>query len=116
MVVMESLIRHKPQPNMEVLTHSSFTKRVEFKTVLQKRDCVRVPKLVRWKFKLDTAQTLKVSIWAIGAIGSWETFYARMDTSGRITIPKLTQNEFLRTAGSLQSLYGATVHVRLEPT
>ena len=51
-----------------------------------------VPKLVRWKYKLESAQTLKVSVWARGVIGGWETFYANIDKSGRITVPKLVQS------------------------
>ncbi len=91
------------------------TECVEFKTVLQRGNRLQVPKLVRWKYKLESTQTLKVSVWARGVIGGWETFYANMDKSGRITVPKLIQNELLRTSPDLQSLTGETVNVRLEP-
>lgn len=40
---------------------------------------------------------------------------AKMDKSGRITVPRLIQNELLRTAPCLRSLIGAVVQVRLEP-
>lgn len=91
------------------------TERVEFKTALQRGDRIQIPKLIRWKYKLESNQTLKVAVWATGTLGSWETYYTRMDKSGRITVPKLIQNELLRTAPSLQSLIGHAINVRLEP-
>jgi hypothetical protein len=75
---------------------------------------VQLPKLVRWRFKLETDQTLKVSGTITNFFGSWETFYARMDKSGRITIPKL----ILKQLGSNRpdiSVTGAIMLVRLEP-
>lgn len=91
------------------------TEHVEFKTILQKGDRLQVPKLVRWKYKLESTQTLKVSVLATGVIGGWETFYGRMDKSGRITVPRMIQYELLRTAPGLTILIGEVVHVRLEP-
>jgi len=91
------------------------TERVEFKAALQKGNRVQLPKLVRWRFKLETDQTLKVSVTAVNVFGGWETFYARMDKSGRITIPKLT----LRQLGSRRpdvNLTGAIMMLRLEPS
>lgn len=41
---------------------------------------------------------------------------AKMDKSGRITVPRLVQSELLRSALDQRSLIGAAVHVRLEPT
>jgi len=66
------------------------TERVDFKATLQKGNRVQLPKLVRWQFKLETSQVLKVTVTAIKVFGGWETFYGRMDKSGRITIPRLT--------------------------
>jgi bifunctional DNA-binding transcriptional regulator/antitoxin component of YhaV-PrlF toxin-antitoxin module len=88
------------------------TEQVEFQTALQRGNRVQVPKLVRWKFKLESDQVLKVSVWA--DVISWKTFYACMDKSGRITVPKVVQNEFLSEFG-LQSLIGQTIHIRLAP-
>ena len=92
------------------------TECVEFKTVLQKGDRVQVPKLVRWEYKLESTQTLRVSVWATGTIGGWETFYSQMDKRGRITVPRLIQRELLGTAPVLRSLVGEVVHVQSEPT
>ena len=76
---------------------------------------MQVPKLVRWRYKLESDQVLKVAVWARGMVGGWETYYARMDKSGRITVPKVVQNELLESAFGLQSLIGTTMHVKLAP-
>ncbi len=46
-------------------------------TVLQKGDRVEVPKVVRREYKLESTQTPRVSVWAKGIVGGWETFYSR---------------------------------------
>jgi len=54
------------------------TERVEFKAVLQKGNRVQLPKLVRWRFKLETSQILKVTVTAVNVFGGWETFYGKI--------------------------------------
>jgi hypothetical protein len=88
------------------------TQKVSFKTVLQKGNRVQVPKVVRWQFKMDSEQVLKVGVHAVNVWSGWETFYARMGRDGRITLPKLTR-ELLR--GREQSLTGCVMEVVLEP-
>jgi bifunctional DNA-binding transcriptional regulator/antitoxin component of YhaV-PrlF toxin-antitoxin module len=89
------------------------TESVKFKAVLQKGNRVQVPRVVRWRFKLDSEQVLKVSVHAVDVWSGWETFYARVDKSGRITVPKL-QRELLK--GREQGLVGYVMDVTLEPT
>ena len=91
------------------------TERVEFKTLLQKGNRLQIPKLVRWKYKLESSQVLRVSVAAAGKLGSWETFHGRMDKSGRITISSLIQKQLLQRAPGMQSLTGTVVLVKLEP-
>ena len=88
------------------------TQKVSFKTMLQKGNRVQVPKLVRWQFKMDTEQVLKVSVTAFNLWSDWQTFYARMGRDGRITVPKL-QRELLR--GKEQDLTCYVMEVTLEP-
>ena len=88
------------------------TRKVSFKTVLQKGNRVQVPKVVRWQFKMDTEQVLKVTVNALNVWSGWEIFYARMGRDGRITLPKLPR-ELLR--GTEQSLTGYVMEVVLEP-
>lgn len=90
------------------------TKAVSFKAVLQKGNRVQVPKVVRWQFKMDPEQVLKVTVNALNVFSGWGTFYARMDKSGRITIPKLTLKLLQDKACEKQSLTGAVMEVRLE--
>jgi len=86
---------------------------VEFQTALQRGNRVQVPKLVRWKFKLESNQVLKVAVWA-GVI-SWKTFYACMDKSGRITVPALTRKFLETTKHDKQSLTGEILEIQLQP-
>ena len=88
------------------------TRKVSFKTVLQKGNRVQVPKALRWQFKMDTEQVLKVSVHAVNVWSGWEIFYAKMGRDGRITIPKL-QRELLRDKE--KSLAGYVMEVILEP-
>jgi len=80
--------------------------------LLQKGNRVQVPRVIRWRFKMDTEQVLKVSVYAVNVWSGWETFYVRMGRDGRITVPKLSR-ELLR--GSEQSLTGYVMEVILEP-
>ena len=88
------------------------TQKVSFKTMLQKGNRVQVPKLIRWQFKMDSAQVLKVSVTAVNVYTGWQIFYAKMGKDGRITVPKL-QRELLK--GREKSLIGYVMEVMLEP-
>ena len=44
------------------LGNMPLTQKVSFKTMLQKGNRVQLPKLIRWKFKLETSQILKVTV------------------------------------------------------
>jgi hypothetical protein len=86
--------------------------KVSFKTVLQRGNRVQVPKLVRWQFKMDTEQVLKVAVNAVNVWSGGQTFYTKMGKDGRITLPKL-QRELLR--GKERDLTGYVMEVTLEP-
>ncbi|MBN1244242.1 hypothetical protein JXA31_01450 [Candidatus Bathyarchaeota archaeon] len=66
------------------------TEAVTFKTRLQKGNRVQVPKLIRWRFKMETEQVLKVGVTAVDLWTGWQFFYAKMGIDGRIVVPKLT--------------------------
>jgi hypothetical protein len=74
-----------------------------FKTVLQKGNRVQVPKLVRWQFKMDTEQVLKIAVNPVNVWSGRQTFYTKMGKDGRILVPVLTlallQAEKLNLAG-----------------
>lgn len=74
-----------------------------------------MPRHVRWQFKLEASQVLKVMVCPVDGRLRWETFYARMDESGYVTVPKLIQKLLLKIAPNQQSLTREAVPVRLEP-
>jgi bifunctional DNA-binding transcriptional regulator/antitoxin component of YhaV-PrlF toxin-antitoxin module len=63
------------------------TEGVQFKAVLQKGNRIQVPRLIRWQFKMEPTQILKVTVEDID--GRETSFYAKMNKDGRLTIPKL---------------------------
>ena len=89
------------------------TRQISFKAVLQRGNRVQVPKLVRWQFKMDASQVLKVSVKEPGSFVSREVFYARMNKDGRITIPRLTLE--ILDEGGKKSLEGSVLEVQIEP-
>jgi hypothetical protein len=96
----------------EEMNKVPLTQKVSFKTMFQKGNRVQVPRVVRWQFKMDTEQILKVTVNALNVFSDWQTFYAKMGRDGRITVPKL-QRELLRDRE--QELTGYVMEVTLEP-
>lgn len=87
--------------------------RVNFATKLQRGNRFQVSKYVRWKYKLESNQTFRVTIsvnWSM--ISQSCSFLARMSNDGRIVIPKvnvgLLQDRKIERAGYV-------VNVTLEP-
>ncbi len=67
------------------------TEKVKFEARLQRGNRVQVPKMVRWRFKLESYQILEVTISLIGVWSlSPRNFLTRMSKDGRIVIPKQT--------------------------
>jgi len=73
--------------------------KVRFQARLQIGKRVQVPKMVRWRFKLESYQILEVTV---SLLGVWcadsRSFLTRMGRDGRIVIPKQTL-DLLRRAG-----------------
>jgi hypothetical protein len=92
------------------------TEPVRFKTLLQKGNRVQVPKLVRWQFKMGTAQVLWVTV-CVSAKYSIveESFYARMGKDGRITVPWLVLDLLKKRADEGDSLTGHVLEVKIAP-
>jgi hypothetical protein len=93
------------------------TEAVSFKTLLQKGNRVQVPKLVRWQFKMETTQVLKVTVKIETSQYSsvLESFYARMSGDGRITVPWLALVLLQKRASAGKSLTGYALEVKIEP-
>lgn len=89
------------------------TGRVTFKAMLKKRDLLYVPKLIRWQYKLEPSEVLKVTVSVVGEMGVRESFLGKIHKDGRIVIPKL-QIALLRR--NQPSLEGFALEVTIEPT
>jgi len=61
---------------------------VSFKALLQKRNRVQVPRLVRWRYRLESDEVWRIYVGFDGGCVS-ESFFGRMLPDGRITVPKL---------------------------
>ncbi len=65
------------------------TEKVTFTATLQNRNNVQIPKLVRWRFKLESNQALKIGVNFLGLHKGWQFYYGKMHKDGRLTVPKL---------------------------
>ena len=97
----------------EAIIQLPLTEKVSFQAMLQRGNRLQVPKVVRWRFKLECDQVLKVTVscpdtWPMG-----EHFYATMSKDGRIVVPKLI---IAVLANFEPSLEGYTFQVILEPS
>ena len=88
------------------------TQRVTFKTTLKKRNLIYIPKLIRWQYKLEPSQVLKVTVRVVGAMGLCESFLSKTYKDGRIHMPPL-QLALLKQRES--TLDGFALEVSLEP-
>ena len=87
--------------------------KVKFATKLQRGNRLQVCKYVRWKYKLETDQTLQVSVSVcFSMINHTISFLARISKDGRIIIPKV-QLDLLQDRKI--DLAGYVVNVTLEP-
>jgi hypothetical protein len=92
----------------------TLTKVVRFQAVLQRGNRVQVPKLVRWEFKMETSQVLRIRVNRAKAYDH-EDFFGRMNKDGRITIPKLVLG-LLQERSEGKSLVGDVLEVELMPS
>ena len=72
---------------------------------------VQVPKIIRWTFKLEPDQGLRVGVSGLGR--GCEYFYTKMGKDGRIFIPKAV---LFAAHGKEENLAGLPVNIILGPT
>lgn len=77
------------------------TERVTFKTVVQRGNRLQVPKKMRWLFKMESTQTLYVSIRPTCTFSQCESFYCKMTKDERIQIPKIVNQSAARRKTNL---------------
>ncbi len=87
-----------------------------FKTKLQRHNRLTVPKLLRWRYKIEPTQLLKVTVKPLSpqSFGEEEEFLAKMAADGRLTVPKLVM-EILREKEE-KDLTGSIFEVTISPT
>ncbi len=88
------------------------TRRVTFQGPLQKRHRVQIAKLIRWEFKMEPDQVLRIGVNAANLGRGWQFFFGKMRKGGFITIPKITLS---RIQKENESLIGHLFEVTLEP-
>ena len=75
---------------------------MSFKAVIQKNRRIHIPVVVRWWFKLELGEVFKVHL----KLGHrFEDFFGRMGTDGRLTVPKVTGKEFLKSEEKSRRLH-----------
>jgi len=89
-----------------------FTEPVSFKVVPQRGNKVQVPRLLRWQYRMEPDQVLRVEVRSEEFFGS-ESFLGRMRKDGRLTIPRLTLK--LLRGDEEGNLEGYVLEVILEP-
>jgi bifunctional DNA-binding transcriptional regulator/antitoxin component of YhaV-PrlF toxin-antitoxin module len=90
------------------------TEHVTFKTKLQRHNRIVVPRLVRWRYKMEPAELLKVNVAPYGSESyREEEFLAKMARDGRLTVPKLTM-EILKLREE-KNLTGTILEVTISP-
>ena len=72
-----------------------------------------MPRVIRWQFKLETTEVLKVTVSPVGLTGVRESFFGKMRKDGCITIPTLVLALLKKEKPSLE---GYALEVTLEPT
>ncbi len=84
------------------------TEKVTFQAVVEARNKVQVPQVIRGEFKMEPDQLLLVGVGIRGFLKDLEFYYARMTKDVRIRIPKLArsnlQNENSALAGQILEL------------
>jgi bifunctional DNA-binding transcriptional regulator/antitoxin component of YhaV-PrlF toxin-antitoxin module len=90
------------------------TKQETFKAKLQRHNRLAVPMLLRWRYKMEPGELLKVTVKLLEpeSYGE-EEFLAKTSTDGRLTIPKLTMKILERQEE--KSLAGAIFEVTIRP-
>jgi len=88
------------------------TEKVVFTATLQAASKIQVPKVIRWRFKMEVGQAIKVGVNFLELRKGWQFFYTKMRKDGRIAIPKLVLSLFV---DENTALTGSVIEVTLEP-
>ena len=85
-----------------------------FKAKLTRKNQIQIPRLLRWRYKMEHGELLKVNITPYNSESyQEEQFLAKMARDGRLTVPKLTI-EVLKQREE-KNLTGAILEVIVSP-
>ncbi len=87
---------------------------ISFKAALQKHNRIAVPKLMRWQFKMEPEEVLRVGVYLPGSWEGWLFFHARMSKDGRILVPLIILSLISREPKP--NLERRIFNVTIEPT
>ncbi len=83
-----------------------------FQCQIERCNMIVVPKMIRWQFKMEPDQILKVGV-SLPVKGSGvQYFYAKMNKEGRIRIPKII---VMVLQGKEENLLGYFLEATVEP-
>jgi hypothetical protein len=85
---------------------------VNFEAQLEKCSLFQVPKKIRWEFKLEPDQMLKVGVCAPQLLSGYHYFFAKMGKDGRIRVPRLV---CAILKGKEPTLAGFLIDISLQP-
>ncbi|MGZ4850756.1 MAG: hypothetical protein ACXV2C_05190, partial [Candidatus Bathyarchaeia archaeon] len=71
----------------------------------------QIPKTVRWEYKLEPTQTMKITL-KIYNLGFSESFLGKMLPAGRVTVPRIV---IVQLQQILSNLKESLIEVVLEP-
>ena len=90
------------------------TQQETFKTKLQRHNRLAIPTLLRWQYKIEADELLKVSLKPLNQEGyGEEEFLAKVAVDGPLTIPKLTMQILEQAEG--KNLTGVIFEVTITP-
>jgi len=87
------------------------TRRVTFKVQLQNQNRFQIPKMVRWEYKLEPSQPMKITLRVFNVVFN-ESFLGKMLPDGRVTVPRIVMVELRRRMPDLKA---ESIEVALEP-
>lgn len=73
-----------------------------------------MPRLVRWRYKMEAGELLKVNVSPFSSENyQQEEFFAKMTRDGHLTVPKLTME--VLAEGEKENLAGCIFEVSIRP-
>ena len=86
------------------------TQRVTFKVQLQNQNRFQIPKVIRWQYKLEPSQIMKITL-RIFNISFYESFLGKLPDC-RVTVPRIVIVQLLQRMPDLKASF---IEIYLDP-